>query len=180
MSRGAGRIVVALALLLAAAPLGANGGTVRVSRAAVGPYRVSVFTSPTPLRTGTVDVSVLVQDSADAAVDVPVRVEARPVGGTEGTGGTAENGGTLRHPATRDQATNKLFKAAKFRVPSPGEWEFRVAVGSEAGPGGEVSFRATLAEPTLLDHPYLLALLVLVPLGVAGWLLLGREDAASP
>jgi hypothetical protein len=157
---------VAVLLLLAAAPLLANGGTVRISREAVGPYLVSVFTSPTPLRTGEVDVSVLVQDTVrEAVLDVPVMVEARPVG---------FEAAPVRYEATRRQATNRLFKAAKFPLTEAGDWELRVRVGDEEG--GEVSFRVELTDPTILDRPYLLAALILVPLLVLGWLLLGRAD----
>lgn len=161
------RPALTAALLLTAAPLLANGGSVRVSRAPVGPYFVSVFSSPTPLRTGEVDISVLVQDSADAALDVPVLVEARPIG---------FDADPVRHTATREQATNKLFRAAKFDVPTPGEWEFLVSVGGPSAGGRVVSFRTTLTDPTLLDRPYLLALLVLLPVGLVGWLFLGRGD----
>jgi hypothetical protein len=157
---------VVLLLLVVAAPLLANGGTVRVSREVVGPYLVSVFTSPTPLRTGEVDVSVLVQDTVrEAVLDVPVVVEARPVG-FEAT--------PVRYEATRRQATNRLFKAAKFPITEPGDWDLSVRVGGEEG--GEVAFRVALTDPTILDRPYLLAALILLPLLVLGWLLLGRDE----
>jgi hypothetical protein len=158
-------VVVVLLLLVVAAPLLANGGTVRVSREVVGPYLVSVFTSPTPLRTGEVDVSVLVQDTVrEAVLDVPVVVEARPVG---------FEAAPVRHEATRRQATNRLFKAAKFPITEPGDWDLAVRVGGEEG--GEVAFRVALTDPTILDRPYLLAALILLPLLVLGWLLLGRD-----
>lgn len=157
-------------LLTITAPLLANGGTVRISREPVGPYLVSVLSSPTPLRTGEVDISVLVQDSAqEAAPGVRVMVEAIPLDATTAA--------PITHPATRQQATNKFFLAAKFEVETPGEWEFRVHIGE--GEGGTVRFRATLTEPTLLDRPYLLAGLVLLPLLLAGWLLGRREEAQS-
>lgn len=159
-----------LLLLVAAVPLLANGGTVRVSREIVGPYLVSVFTSPTPLRTGEVDVSVLVQDTIrEAVLDVPVAVLAVPVGFVAAP---------IRHEATRRQATNRLFKAAKFPIDVPGEWELRVQVGGAAsgGGGGEVAFSVVLTDPTILDRPYLLAALILLPLLLLGWLLLGREE----
>jgi hypothetical protein len=164
--RLAGAALLLLGGLTLATPLLANGGTVRVSRERIGPYLVSVFTSPTPLRTGEVDVSVLVQDSeAERVLDVPVMVEAVPV--------DAEAGG-IRLEATRQQATNKLFKAAKFDVQGEGLWELRVHVGGAEG--GSVSFQAMLTDPTLLDRPYLLAALVLIPLVLLGWLLLGRDE----
>jgi hypothetical protein len=121
--------VLALALLLAP-PLWANGGIVRISSQPLGPWFVTVYSSPTPLRTGELDISVLVQDSTDALVDVPIAVNAVPV------------------------------------APDP-----------EAVEGaGSVSFRSVVARTTLLDRPYLLAVLVLLPVGVVGWLLLGRGD----
>lgn len=154
-------------LLLFAPPLGANGGTVRISRAPLGPYVVTIYSSPTPLRTGEVDVSVLVQGADDGVLAPPITVEARPIGLAEGV-----HPDPIRHEATRGQATNKLFQAAKFEVSEAGEWEFTVEVGD----AGSLSFQATVAKTTLLDRPYLLALLVLLPLLVLGWLALGREE----
>jgi hypothetical protein len=162
--------VLALALLLAP-PLWANGGIVRISSQPLGPWFVTVYSSPTPLRTGELDISVLVQDSTDALVDVPIAVNAVPVApDPEAVEGAPP--GPVRKAATRAQATNKLFKAAKFDVDVPGEWEFVVEVEG----AGSVSFRSVVARTTLLDRPYLLAVLVLLPVGVVGWLLLGRGD----
>ncbi|NIP83253.1 MAG: hypothetical protein GWM90_30120, partial [Gemmatimonadetes bacterium] len=110
-------------------------------------------------------------DSADRVLDVPVAVAARPIG---------FEAPTIRRRATRRQATNKLFKAAKFDVETPGEWEFVVRVGPAAEVrGGEVSFRAPVARSTLLDRPYLLATLVLLPVAVFGWLWLRRDEEAE-
>lgn len=157
----------ALLLLIVATPLFANGGTVRLSREPIGRYVVSVMSSPTPLRTGEVDISVLVQDSAqDVVPGVPVIVEAVPVN---------MRADTIRHGATRQQATNKFFLAAKFDLETPGDWEFRVHVGE--GEGGTARFQATVTRASLLDRPYLLAALILLPLVVGGWLL-GRGDEA--
>lgn len=166
MSRRRAALLAPLLVVGITAPLLANGGTVRISRAEVGPYIVSVLTSPTPLRTGEVDVSVLVQDSAGAVLgDVAVRVEARPVG---------IEAEPVTHPATRAQATNKLFQAAKFDIGTPGEWEILVRVGGDEG--GTVSFPVTVTEPSLLDRPYLLAALILLPLLLGGWLLSRRGN----
>ncbi len=161
-----GLAFAAAGVLMVASPLLANGGTVRISREVVGPYMVSVFTSPTPLRTGEVDVSVLVQDTARQSVlDVPVTVEAVAIG---------FDAAPIRHTATRRQATNRLFKAAKFDIVGAGDWELKIHVGGEEG--GAVAFQVALTDPTLLDRPYLLATLVLLPLVVLGWLLLGRGE----
>lgn len=161
--------------LAVTAPALANGGTVRIARAPVGPWLVTVYSSPTPLRTGEVDISTLVQDSTDTILDVPITVLAEALD-------TVAAPIELR--ATRAQATNKLFKAAKFDVAVPGRWRFRVRVGAPGDEGGEVAFEAVVARSTILDRPLLLASLVLLPLLVLGWVLLGRDvdvgGGASP
>ncbi len=158
--------VLLLLVLLVAPPLRGNGGTVRISNAVLGPYTVTIYSSPTPLRTGELDVSVMVQDSAGAVLTPWVMVEARPIE-LEGDA-TAE---PVRKRATRAEATNKLFQAAKFDVEESGDWEFTVEVGD----AGSLSFSSAVVPTTLLDRPYLLATLVLLPLLLLGWLMLGRD-----
>lgn len=165
-------LLLPLCLVVAATPLLGNGGTVRVSNAPVGPYIVTIYTSPTPLRAGEVDVSVLAQDSAGTVLTPTVIVDARPVSlepDLDADVGT----GPVQQRATRAQATNKLFQAAKFDIEAPGEWEFTVTIAE----AGSLSFPAEVERSTLLDRPYLLAALVLLPLLVLGWLALGRDEA---
>lgn len=164
-------LLLPLCLVVPATPLLGNGGTVRVSNAPVGPYTVTIYTSPTPLRTGEVDVSVLAQDSAGAVLTPVVVVDARPVSLDPDLDADVETG-PVRQRATRAQATNKLFQAAKFDLEAPGEWAFTVSVAE----AGSLSFQAEVARSTLLDRPYLLAALVLLPLLVLGWLALGRGE----
>lgn len=162
------RILVALAAVAVPTAMLANGGTVRISRQPAGPFLVSVYTEPTPLRTGTIDVSVLLQDTASEAtvLDAQVTVNAEPVE-HDGVGGT--------FPATREQATNKLFQAAKFRIQGPGLWRFSVTATNSAG-AGTVAFEAEVPDPGLLDRPFLVVLLLALPLGLVAWLLT-RSDA---
>jgi hypothetical protein len=117
----------ALALLLAAAGVArGDGGTVRLSEQ-VGPYRVSVFTAPEPLRVGAADVSVFVQDSAGAAVaEARVRITLTPPGG---------NGAVLSAEATQEAATNKLLRAATLDLPAAGAWRLAVEVEGPRGSG---------------------------------------------
>jgi hypothetical protein len=107
----------------------ADGGTVRLRQKAGG-YQVAVFTAPTPFRAGPVDVSVLVQDAATGecvpAARVAVRLTAR---------GTGE---VLEYPVTAEAATNRLFHAAVFELPSPGWWDVEVSV---EGPHGSAAVR---------------------------------------
>src|SRR5262245_52718855 len=86
----------------------ADGGAVRL-REQAGAYQVTVFTSPTPLRAGPVDLSVLVQDAATKECVPEARVAVRLT--ARGTGEA------LECPATSEAATNKLLQAAIFQLP---------------------------------------------------------------
>jgi hypothetical protein len=97
----------------------ADGGAVRL-REQAGAYEIAVFTSPTPFRAGPVDISVLVQDAATGAYLPEARVTVRL---------TARGSGELlEYPATAETATNKLYRAAEFKLPEPGWWDVAVAV----------------------------------------------------
>jgi hypothetical protein len=118
--------------------LRADGGTVRLSEQK-GSYRITVFTAPIPLRTGPVDISVLVQDAAtgEQVSGVQVTIEAKWRGSP---------GVTLSHPATTEAATNKLYYAATFDLPEPGWYSLEVSID---GALGEAQVRCELeaAEP---------------------------------
>lgn len=108
---------VALAIALAASSARGDGGVVRLSQTA-GPFEITLFTAPTPLRVGVVDVSVLVQTAADhtPVLDAEVQVALRGPG-LERTGA-----------ATHAPATNKLLYAALLDVPGPGRWTLAAQV----------------------------------------------------
>jgi hypothetical protein len=94
-----------------------DGGAVQCSKVVDG-CRVTVFTSPTPLRVGPADLSVLL---ADAATDAPlpktaVRVRARVAGG----------GWRSWRPATFEAATNKLLRMAVIDFSTAGAWQAQV------------------------------------------------------
>ena len=112
-------------LLLPSSFLWADGGTPRLSQRA-GAYQITVFTEPTPLRAGSVDVSVLVQDAAtkQALPEAQVTVWA----GQPGRGGAA-----VGYPATTAAATNKLLHAALFELAEPGWWELEIVVQGPRG-----------------------------------------------
>src|SRR5262245_49790826 len=120
------RVNFCLSVLLFTAPAArADGGVPRLSERA-GSYRVSVFTSPTPFRAGSVDVSVLVQEADSGALvpEVQVTVSAAPRG---------RPGTFVSNSATTEAAANKLYRAAVFELPEPGWWEIEVAI--EGGRG---------------------------------------------
>jgi hypothetical protein len=124
----------------AANPAGAraDGGELRYS-GVKGGYRIAIFTAPVPLRAGSLDVSVLVQDAATgrARPDVPVTVSVHPASWP-----------CCRdcRPATEEAATNKLFRAATFELIRPGRCQVEVVVGDPplAGP---VSFEVEVGDP---------------------------------
>jgi hypothetical protein len=108
----------------------ADGGVIRLQQPA-GPFLITVFSSPTPLRAGTVDLSVLVQEPATHGpiLDATVTLALRFLG--EGTT-------SFSAAATRTQATNKLLYVALVDLPSPGEWSLTVTVRRD-GRGAEAT-----------------------------------------
>ena len=116
----------------------ADGGTIRLSEQK-GNYRITVFTTPTPLRAGPVDISVFVQDAAtgEPVSEVEVTIEAVQRG---------EPGVTLCHRATIEAATNKLYHAATFNLPEPGWYSLEVSIDGALGEA-QVGFEVEAAEP---------------------------------
>jgi hypothetical protein len=104
-----------------------------------GDYRITVFTSPTPLRAGPVDVSVFVQDAAtgEPIRDAQITVRASPRGCPEAA---------IHQSATTDAATNKLFQAALFDLPDAGWWDVTIIVEGLRQPV-EVHFEMEADQP---------------------------------
>jgi len=94
-------------------PLLGDGGALLLQQK-TGPYLVSVFAAPVPLRAGPVDISVLVQDNKNSTLvlDADVVIHLR--------------GETLH--ASRKQAQNKLLYAATLNLLEPGEWNYSISV----------------------------------------------------
>ncbi|HEY7313150.1 MAG TPA: hypothetical protein VH643_27625 [Gemmataceae bacterium] len=130
--------LLAAALLHPRAAVIADGGTLRLSQRKQD-YQITVFTSPTPLRSGPVDVSVLVQDAAtgEPIPQVRVLVRAMPRG---------HPGEGISQPATSEAATNKLFRAAVFDLPEPGLWDMEIIIEESRGPV-EIHFEMGAEEP---------------------------------
>lgn len=164
-------------VLAVTSPLLANGGKLRVGDAAIGRYRVSVYTDPTPPRPDSLDVSVLVlRDGGAEPVDgLDVRVEARFEGSApEGVRAPLP----VRTAATRDQADDPRYYAAKFAPGVEGPWAVEVAVAGPEG-SGSVTFDLRVREPGLLERGWVVLVLALMPLALLGWWL-GRPSGARP
>jgi hypothetical protein len=157
---------VALAIWCASLALSlaeANGGTVRVGNQRAGPYDLTVFTDPTPVRPGVCDVSVAVAraGSSDLVQDAQVTVRAVHVG---------RQGDAVSAPATHERATNKLFYAADVPLASAGRWRIDVEVKSALGEGA-VSFEVEAEEAGFLDNPAAVGAVVVLPVVAVAWLL---------
>ena len=133
--------LIGIAWLAATGVASADGGAVRFSEVRDG-RRITVFTAPTPLRAGPVDVSVLVQDAATGKplLDVPVVVSAWPIEQADRRMGV---------PATTEAATNKLLRAASIDFSSAGQWHLEVSVQGSTPVGFDVEVDA--APPAWLD-----------------------------
>lgn len=96
----------------------ADGGAVQFEKSA-GPFVITVFTTPAPLRAGPVDISLLIQsrDSRQPVFDCQALVQLRKEGAMH-----------IRSEATHEAAQNKLLYAAPVNVPEPGFWELEVAI----------------------------------------------------
>jgi len=116
----------------------ADGGTVRLSERK-GQYQITVFTAPTPLRAGPVDISVLVQNAItqEPVSEIQVTISAKPRG---------HRGPASHHLATTEAATNKLLRAETFELRSSGWWELNVSIVG-ASDKTHVQLDVEVAEP---------------------------------
>ncbi len=115
--------MVAVGWSIAERPARADGGIpLLVER--VDDYEVAVFASPAPLRVGPLDISVLVQNAGTGTPSPVSEIRVR-----------LQSGGpyrvALEETATTEAATNKLFRAAHFELPSAGDWKVRVQIDDD-------------------------------------------------
>jgi hypothetical protein len=122
MAGGTLTAVVCLAAFIAILPAVAiaDAGAVRASKRG-DHWQVTVFTDPTPLRAGPIDVSVFVQDAGTGQpiLDSLIDIEVTPRG---------RSSEEMRLTATSAAASNKLFQAANFNLPAAGWWDFTVTI----------------------------------------------------
>lgn len=106
-------------------PAPGDGGTLRAWKQQ-GDFDVAVFTEPSPVVAGLVDLSVLVLDRKTGEPNTKARVmiELSPVG---------RPAQAMRQAATRQAATNKLLRAAVFELPHAGRYEVDVGIEGPTG-----------------------------------------------
>ena len=137
VTRLSSRILWLLCLVLPQLSL-ADGGVVRTSQLA-GPFVITVLSSPTPLRIGPADFSVLVQmrDSRAPVLDADVALRLAP---------QHNDAPAITAAATRQAATNKLLYAALVELPIAGPWNLGAIVRHSSG-SGEVVAEVIVEEP---------------------------------
>ena len=114
-----------LASLFLAHPALADGGAV-LAQQTTGPYRITLFGSPSPLRAGPADLSVLVQNAktGDAVLDSRVAIQVQAASTDAGEAWVppccSMKMGVGAVAATHKAAQNKLLYAANTLLPSSG------------------------------------------------------------
>ena len=111
-------LLIAIAWVAGIIKAHADGGAVQFARLA-GPFAITVFTTPSPLRAGPVDISLMIQsrDSQQPVLDCRALVQLRKEGAI-----------SIRSEATHEAAQNKLLYAAQVNIPESGTWELEVTI----------------------------------------------------
>jgi hypothetical protein len=153
------RSICALAVLTS--PLFADGGVV-LSRQESSPFVITVFAAPVPLRSGPIDLTVLVQTRATLEPVLDANVSIRLNGDSQ-----------IVALASRSQAQNKLLYAATLTLPHPGAWKYTVSVQSAVGLASISGvFQAAEPAPPLAAYTFYLAIppILIAIFGLHQWL----------
>jgi hypothetical protein len=126
-------LILLAALTSVARPAQAHGGgKPQLTNSPAGPYVISVWTQPEPVRVGEFHITIAVaeqsetREAADLVLDATVRVQVQPLDPSLES---------LSAFATRESAVNKLFYEADLELPSAGRWQVLISVEGPAGAG---------------------------------------------
>ena len=148
------KLLLPALLIVAQTTAFADGGAVQL-RKEVGDLVITVFTSPTPLSVGPVDLSLLLQNrnGLDPVLDASVSLVLVH----------ADSNIEFHARPSREQARNKLLYAAPVIFSRPGKWRMSltarrnekevVAMGTldvAPSPGRELSLAGFLAFPPVM------------------------------
>jgi hypothetical protein len=139
-----------------------------------GPFVVTVFTTPSPLQAGPVDISLLIQsrENGQPVLDCVALVQLRKDDAT-----------SISSEAAHEAAENKLLYAAQVKVPESGVWEVRVTITYESG-AAEVGGAITVARsnPVFLAYWRSLALppLLISLFALNQWLKRRTDKGVTP
>jgi hypothetical protein len=166
------RIRILAGLFLATHFLVADGGIVQFQKQA-GPFVITLFSAPVPLRVGAADLSVMVQKMEDrsAVLDCDVVLELSHPGESD-----------IRVAASRAQATNKLLYAAQPVLQKPGKWHVDVEIkarGDTVHAAGDMIVLPQEA-PLIAHWPYFAVLPIAVALFALNQWLKARRRVRNP
>jgi hypothetical protein len=145
-------LVSAVVWVFAARGTQAHGGGVpQLTNAEAGPYWVSAWTQPDPLRVGKAHITVAVsepgesgsglREAGSAVLDALVQVQFKPLEG---------GGETLAVSATHENAANKIFYEADLELPETGRWQVDVSIEGPDG-SGSASFDTRVSPPSTVN-----------------------------
>ena len=112
--------LLVLALLSVAATALGDGAHMQLTQA-VGPFVITLFTAPTPLRSGPVQVSLLVQTRAD-------RARCATPTSTSSCARSPRCPAGDHHAAQRGVLPNKVLYGAEVVIPTMGRWRLTAHV----------------------------------------------------
>lgn len=117
-----GLLLLLLAVLAFGPLLRADGGGIVLQKRS-GPFILTLFSDPSPVRVGRVDLSVMCQKADDNSpvLDATVLLHLRRPGNSNEIV-------EFTLPAKHENASNKLLYAAAVNLPSPGTWRVIVDV----------------------------------------------------
>jgi hypothetical protein len=122
------RLLLVFCLLGCAASAYADGGRLRLHQQA-GPFVVTLFTTPDPLRAEDADFSVALENTASGGLveDAKITLILTPMSQGEH--------GRIELQATHQAATSEFMQAADVELPHAGSWKVTVVAqrGSEVG-----------------------------------------------
>lgn len=145
---------MAAGLFIAATPNTGLADSGRVELSTVwGETRITVFSTPTPLRIGEVDIAVLLQNEETGTVlrDQEIVVSCQ----------CQSSDTQVERAATHEQSTNKLLHCARLHLSEAGNWNISIKVGDQIE--ATTAFVVKVSPPLLI--PSGIWLIALSPLG---------------
>lgn len=112
----------------------------------VGPYKVSVWTSPAPLRVGRMHLSVGITRAQDSApiLDTHVHLRAYPID---------HQGNEISTVLSR---SNMFLYDADLEMPHAGQWEITLQVEGKEG-SERTAFKLKVEPPEKINWPFVVA-----------------------
>jgi hypothetical protein len=164
-----------MTLLLFCGTLWADGGKLEFQRKA-GAFNISLFATPSPVRVGRSDLSVMVQNVSDQNPVLDAQVMMRFVRHDK------DSITSISAPAKHELATNKLLYAANVDLNEATKYRVEISVQTKKGSALVTGDLEVLPpEPPLLAHwPYFAALPVIALLFALNQRLKRKRRPANP